>query len=203
MKDLVLLVADKNAEFALKGALGRPEALGMRSISFEIFVHSGRDGGARKYGVEMLALRRPYCKRALLLLDFGGCGTDKSSAVELETELDLRLNDRWGSDAKSIVIEPELDVWAWGSDHSVEMAIGWSSAKRIRAWLSENGFGFDAMKKPARPKEALEAVLRYEGLPRSSTLYRAIATKISLRNCSDPAFNRLRDCLVHWFPAVD
>jgi hypothetical protein len=34
MKDLVLLVADKNAQFVLKGALLRPEALGIRRIEF-------------------------------------------------------------------------------------------------------------------------------------------------------------------------
>lgn len=203
MKDLVLLVADKNAEFALKGALGRPEALGVRSITFAVFVHMGRDGGTRKNGVELLALHRARFAKALLILDFEGCGTDKSSAIELEAELDARLLSRWGEDAKSIVIESELDVWAWGGDYSVETAIGWSSVKGVRAWLSGNGFEFDANRKPIRPKEALEAALRCEGSPRSSALYRAIASKISLRHCSDPAFNRLRDCLVGRFPRGD
>ena len=36
MKDLVILVADKNAQFALKGALGRPEALGIGPIEYEL-----------------------------------------------------------------------------------------------------------------------------------------------------------------------
>ena len=30
MKDLILVVADKNMHFALRGALNRPEALGIR-----------------------------------------------------------------------------------------------------------------------------------------------------------------------------
>ena len=56
MKDLVLLVADKNAHFALKGALSRPEALEIHSIEFEFRVHPGRDGVARRTGPEVLAL---------------------------------------------------------------------------------------------------------------------------------------------------
>ena len=58
MKDLVLLVADKNIQYALKGALGRPEALGIRPIEFEFRVHPGRDGGTRKSGPEVLALEQ-------------------------------------------------------------------------------------------------------------------------------------------------
>ena len=41
MKDLVLLVADKNAEYALKGALEQTARLGIHPITFEIRVHPG------------------------------------------------------------------------------------------------------------------------------------------------------------------
>ena len=50
MQDLVLLVADKNAQFALSGALHRPQAMGIRSIELVFLVHPGRDGGTRKTG---------------------------------------------------------------------------------------------------------------------------------------------------------
>ncbi len=58
MKDLILVVADKNMHFALRGALNRPEALGIRPITVEFLVHPGRDGGVRKGGAELLALKR-------------------------------------------------------------------------------------------------------------------------------------------------
>lgn len=48
MKDLVVLVADKNAEFALRGALQRSEALGIRPMTSEFLMHPERDGGARE-----------------------------------------------------------------------------------------------------------------------------------------------------------
>src|SRR5258707_585246 len=119
MKDLVLLVADKNAQFALKGALGRPDALEIRPIEFEFRVHPGRDGGARKSGPELLALERRRFEHALLVLDFEGSGTELPNAKDLEAQLDARLSGRWKEAAKSIVIEPELDVWIWGADNAI------------------------------------------------------------------------------------
>ncbi len=98
------------------------------------------------------------------------------------------------------VIEPELDVWVWGTSNAVEAAIEWPNGPGIRDWLHKNGFTFETTSKPTRPKEALEAALKVPGLPRSSALYQRIAEKISLRRCSDAAFIRLRNRLTHWFP---
>ena len=200
MKDLFILVADKNAEYALKGALARPEALGIRPIEFEIRTHPGRDGGTRKTGPELLALqRRQYC-HGLLMLDFEGSGTFLADAVALEKQLDGRLDNQWKNAAKAIVIEPELDIWIWGSDNAVEVSIEWPAGKSVREWLREQSFEFDANEKPTRPKEALEAALRVPALPRSSALYQHIASRISLARCKDTAFIRLRNQLLAWFP---
>ena len=200
MKDLVLLVADKNAQFALKGALERPEAMGIRPIEFEFRVHPGRDGGTRKSGPEMLALERRRFQHGLLILDYEGSGTDLPDAKALEAQLDGRLRAQWKEHAKAIVIEPELDVWVWGSDNAVAEAIDWPAGKAIREWLRERGFAFDSNEKPTRPKEALEAALRLPDLPRSSALYQRIAERISVHRCSDQAFLRLRSQLSTWFP---
>jgi hypothetical protein len=200
MKDLVLLVADKNAHFALKGALGRPEALGVRPVDFEFFVHPGRDGGVRKFGPEMLALNRRRFRHAFLILDFEGSGTNQQNGMLLEEELDKRLFTTWRGAAKAIVIEPELDVWIWGGDNAVETAIDWPAGQGVRDWLRKRGFAFEENGKPTRPKEALEEALKKPGLPRSSYLYQSIAEKISLRRCNDGAFLRLRGQLNEWFP---
>jgi hypothetical protein len=200
MKDLILLVADKNAQFALRGALNRPKALGIRPITFDSDVHSGRDGGARKTGPELLALRRHQFRRALLALDFEGSGTECTDAVALEAQLDHRLRSAWGERAKAIVIEPELDAWVWGSDNVVAGVIEWPAGTGIRDWLRQEGFDFMSHDKPRRPKEAFEALLAKLKMPRSSALYEEIAASISLRNCHDPAFIRLREVLRGWFP---
>ncbi len=200
MKDLVLLVADKNAHFALKGALGRPEALGIVPIEFEFRVHPGRDGGVRKTGPDALAREHRRFKHALLVLDFEGSGSELPNAGALETQLDSQLEAIWRSSAKSVVIEPEVDVWIWGSDNAVEEVIEWRSGKRLREWLRDEGYTFDANDKPTRPKEAIEAALKVAGTPRSSALYQRIAEKISLSKCADKAFLRLRNQLCEWFP---
>jgi hypothetical protein len=147
MKDLVVLVADKNTQFALKGAFGRPEALGIRPIEFEFRVHSGRDGGARKTGPEMLALERRRFRHALLVFDFEGCGTELENAKAVEAKLDERLSVHWKAAAKSIVIEPELDVWVWeGTTQSKRRSIGpvARGCANCRTWqanASEGGVG--------------------------------------------------------------
>lgn len=199
MKDLVLLVADKNAQFALQGALERPQAFAIRPITFEFRVHVGRDGGARRTGPEMLALERQRFSHGLLIVDFEGSGANVPAALDLETELDGRLQPHWEGRAKSIVIEPELDAWMWGSDNALEQVINWTQAKGLREWLRERGFHFLSNQKPCRPKEAIEEILYECQTPRSSALYRRIAERISLRRCTDPAFQRLRQQLVRWF----
>ena len=200
MKDLVLLVADKNMHYAIKGALERPVALDIRPVDFEFRVHSGRDGGVRRTGPQMLALEKRRFGHALLVMDYEGSGTEFSDAVGLEKDLDQRLEKDWGDNAKAIVIEPELDTWMWGSDNAVEEVIGRPAESGLRPWLIAQGFEIDANNKPTRPKEALEAVLQRARQPRSSALYQSIASKISLRKCTDTAFQRLRHQLVSWFP---
>jgi len=202
MKDLILLVADKNTQFALKGALERPDALGIRPINFAFRVHPGRDGGVRKTGPEILALENRLFQHGLLVMDYEGCGEEQTNATALEARLDKRLQAGWKDNAKAIVIEPEVDVWVWGSDNAVQEVIDWPAGQGIREWLRNQGFSFDCNNKPIRPKEAMEEAMRKTRSPRSSALYQQIAEKISLRHCKDNAFARLRTQLISWFPKL-
>lgn len=199
MKDLVLLVADKNAQFALKGALERPDALGIRPVTFDFIVHPEHDPGVRKTGPDIVGLARQRFSHALLVMDFEGSGST-DNALALESRLDSRLHAVWQHRAKAIVIEPEADVWMWGSDNAIRDAVEWPHSGLIREWLGRNGFQFQANGKPIRPKESLEAVLREANQPRSSAIYQRIASRISLRRCTDSAFQRMRQQLINWFP---
>lgn len=202
MKDLVVLVADKNMQFALRGALNRPDALGTRPIAHEFRPHVGRDGGVRTSGVEMLARERRRFSHALLVFDLEGSGAREDQTAEsLEAALDKQLALQWAGSAKAIVIAPEVDLWLWGSDHVLRDALRWPLAGSIRGWLQARGFAFDAEGKPQRPKEALEALVVHRQ-PRSSALYERVTSRISLRRCTDPAFRRLRAALQGWFPAA-
>lgn len=203
MKDLILLVADKNSQFALRGALQRPKALGIRPIRFEFLVHPGRDGGTRRTGPEILNLEAARFRNAVLVLDFEGCGSEHSLAAELESELDARLRKAWSDRAKAIVIEPEVDIWLWGSDNALQQIVSWNEPPSIRTWLQQQGFQFDARGKPNRPKEAIERVVRDLSMPRSSSLYEEITSRLSLSRCVDKAFRKLAATLELWFPQQD
>lgn len=54
-KDLVVLAADKDMEYVLKGLLSRPQALGIRKIEADIRVHPGHDPACAGRGVEYLS----------------------------------------------------------------------------------------------------------------------------------------------------
>jgi len=201
MHDLIFVVADKNMHFALRGAMARPEALGIRPIRVDFLVHPGRDGGVRKSGPDLLSLKRSSARHGILVLDYEGCGATKS-AEDLERELTQRMASIWSDRGAALVIEPELDAWMWGAENSLKSILGWSDPGSIRDWLREQGFEFDNREKPVRPKEALETVLRKLRTPRSSAIYEELAGKLSLSRCIDPAFVRLRTTLQRWFPAA-
>jgi len=201
MKDLVVVVADKNMHFALRGALNRPDALGIRPITFEFLVHPGRDGGVRKTGPELLALKHSTARHGMIILDYEGCGAS-CTALELEADLSQRLAPKWGDRGRALVIEPELDIWLWGAENTLKTALGWPKPVGIRDWLRQERYDFNDYGKPDRPKEAIEAVLRELRTPRSSALYEELAGKLSLRRCSDPAFGRLQASLQAWFPVA-
>lgn len=200
MKDLVVLVADKNTQFALRGAFGRPEALRIRAITHEFRPHPGRDGGARSGGVDVLARERGRFSHALLVFDLEGSGAgDDETAESLERELDAQLSLQWGTHAKAIVIVPEVDVWLWGADNALRECLRWPLPGSIRSWLEGEGFVFGADGKLVRPKEALDKMVRIHQQPRSSALYEKITGRISLQRCTDAAFLRLRAALNSWF----
>ena len=202
MQDLVLLVADKNMQFALQGALSRPEALGIRPITYEFRSHPGRDGGVRTSGSRVLAGERNRFRHALMLLDFEGCGTQLLDPIALEQELDQQIRVTWNDEGKTIVISPEVDIWLWGSDNALREVFQWPLQEGVRDFLHAKGFTFSADGKPLRPKEAIEAMVPVHRQPRSSALYEKVTNKISLQNCRDPAFLRLRDQLRIWFSPV-
>lgn len=201
-KDLILLVADKNIEFALRGILSRPKALGMRAITFDIHIHGDRDPGCRIKGSEFLRPFSGQYSRALLIFDLAGSGEDtlKRDILESQLEGDFQRSP-WEDRATVIVIEPELEVWVWSNSPHVDKGLGWAGhSSSLRDWLVQEGYVCVGQNKPVRPKEALEAALRQVGKPRSADIYRFIAEKVSLGKCTDPAFLKLKSTLIGWFP---
>ena len=75
--ELVLLVADKNIEYGMRGLLGRPQAIGIRPIDSKIYVHPHRDPGCARRAHEFLRQFADDYDHALVVFDRQGCGWEE------------------------------------------------------------------------------------------------------------------------------
>ena len=100
------------------------------------------------------------------------------------------------------MLDPELEAWVWSNSPHVDDVAGWQNRRLpLRRWLISQGYLQEGATKPEQPKEALEAALRTVRKPRSASLYRQLAERVSLRRCNDPSFLELKTVLTAWFPA--
>ena len=203
MKDLIVLVADKQMEFAIRGLLSRPEALSICNIDADVYVHPERDPGCRRDAHNFL---RPYhtdYQHGLVLFDQHGCGAEDYVVDELEEEVRSQLSrNGWQNRADCVILIPELEIWVWSDSPHVDISLGWQEQNTtVREWLEQEGFWQVNESKPDYPKEALEIALRKVNRPRSASLFKRLARRVSVNRCTDPAFNRFRDLLQGWFPS--
>ena len=105
-------------------------------------------------------------------------------------------------DVEIIVIEPELEVWLWQDAPYMAKILRFDHKPHpsLRQWLEKRGHWHSSDSKPARPKEAFEAVQRASRTPISGATCSEIAQQISTGKCTDPAFCLLRETLQRWFP---
>lgn len=201
-KDLIILAADKDMEFALKGVISQTHSLRIHPIKYHSYSHPEHDPGCLLRGHEFLRSFVGQYKHALVVLDRDGCGRDTCEREILERELEERLSvSGWEDNAAAIVIQPELEVWVWSDSPEVEHALGWNGKNPgLRDWLHKKGLWTDKSKKPPDPKKAVELALREMRKPRSSSIYKNLAQKVSFKRCEDPAFEKLCKKLTEWFP---
>lgn len=202
MQDLVVLVADKQMEFAIRGLLRRPEAITIRDVDADVYPHPKRDPGCRTDAHNFLRPLHADYDHALVLFDRHGCGAEETPVEELEAEVQTQLaRNGWGNRAGCVVLDPELEIWVWSDSPEVDSCLGWSQRDmRVRDWLVERELWNTESPKPDRPKQALETVLYEVNRPRSAALFERLATRVGLSRCTDPAFARFCETLQAWFP---
>ncbi len=200
-RDLIVLVADKDMESAVKGILSRPESLGIRSITFDCYIHPSRDSGCFLEGHSFIRLFQRSHTYALIMFDHDGCGREKWDRARLEVEVEQRLLDSgWENRSAAIVLQPELEIWVWSDSPEVDKILGWGNREpSLRTWLNAKGFLHSDQTKPDRPKEAVEKALRSAAKPLSPMLYFQLAQTVSFNRCADPAFAKLKEILKNWF----
>jgi len=199
--DLVVLAADSNIEFALRGLLSRPHDLGIRPLSVDYFRHMHHDPGCLTESHEFL---RPFLRShafAVVVFDRQGCGREAMSAAQIEAEVEARLTKNgWATRGTAIAIDPELEQWVWTRSPEVDRILGWVGRDpSLRAWMRAQGLLGENQAKPPRPKDAMEAALRLAGKARSASLYEQLGRSVPIAVCEDRAFSKLQRLLRGWF----
>jgi len=200
--DLVCLAADRSVQAALEGVLNRHEALGIRPIRFETLVHPNRDSGCFVDPGSLLAGYARRARHALVVFDRAWEGSPPNGVDGLQRNVEASLQEiapagNWGG---AVVIDPELEAWVFSDSPHVATTLAWpGSTDSMRRALRDAGLWDESRAKPEDPKRAMDWVLRRANLPRSSSLFRALARRVSLRRCVDPSFRRLLALLQGWF----
>lgn len=198
MKDLVVLVADKNMEAVVRTLLEkRHQSLAIRQVQVDIFVHPRRDPGVLREADKFLQQFQSEYGYALVMFDYEGCGQEDQSPAQLEADVKARLEQAgWSGRCEVIVLVPELEIWVWSNSPHVPGVLGLSS-KKMQSVLGK--YPQNSLGKPNCPKEAMEKCLRMSGIPRSSSIYAELAQKVSLMGCVEPSFSKFRSILQTWF----
>jgi hypothetical protein len=211
MRDCIFLLADKNMQASIKGFFSKDRwrrALGCGSFDFEprqdIHVAAGdNDPGLYTRAHELL---RPFIhthRFAVIVLDAAWEGSPGAPAIQDHISEQLESNG-WAIDRfLVVVIEPELENWIWQASPHVAANLGFDSIEDMRADAAVRANWPDGRYKPASPKETMEAVLRKKRIPRSSSIYQQITSKVSVKQCKDAAFQELTARLRVWFPPED
>jgi len=200
MRDLVILVPDKNVQAGLTSLLEREKALGIRKISFDIFIHPKIDPGILKDAHNYLRNLVNEYKYAIVCLDFNGSGFESKSIEKLETEISRNLNKNgWEERNAVIVFEPECEEWLWVQSNSLAKILGWNNYDDLKEKLIKGKYLKAGKIKPNNPKEAFEYLLKQKRIPRSSSIYKEAAERVSFRNCQSRSFTKFQNVLKSWF----
>lgn len=201
MKDLVVLVPDKNVYSGIDGLLSRHESLNIKQISYEIFVHPLHDPGVYDDAANFLRQFSNQYLYALVFVDYEGSGQEQTlpGDIAIKVRKEIERNG-WSNRVEVIVFDPELEIWVWADSPHTASALGWNSFPGLKNWLTQQGFWAQNAAKPQRPKEAVEIALRKKRIPRSSSIYQEIAQNVSLIGCQDDSFIKFKNILQQWFP---
>ena len=210
MRPLMFLVADKNMEYALRGFFERDafhEAVRCAPFEFDIRPHkdikvaSGQnDPGLFTRANELLRPFRNQYRHTVVMIDAEWEGSPGSEVIRNRLEQHIEDAGWPRADGLGLVLEPEVDAWLWSDSPHSATALGWSSWKALRAALESRHWLDRGVNKPKQPKEAAEWALRQKRKPRSSAIYRAVASRVSVNRCEDAALHRLLETLRRWFP---
>ncbi len=156
-----------------------------------------RDSGCFQKGPELLDSFRGSHRHGLLVLDAAWDGAP--SAMKMERELATRVQRTWGADAAVLVLNPELETWAFTGSDKLADHLGWSLMRHgdFKFWLAQR---VGESGKPSDPKGVLDQATKLTHRPRNPAWWGKLgAMPINFNACADPAFVKLKQSLQRWF----
>jgi len=202
MKDLLVLAADKDAEFALRSLLSRISGIEkLNEFSFDIITHPQRDPGVINQGVEYVRPHIGAYHHLMVLFDYEGCGRERQSRTDIETDLEKKLsNNGWNDKCACVIFEPELESWLWVNKAHLHDVADWDNEQDVYEWIGAKGYSLKKdTAKPERPKEAFNTVLKQQRIPHSSSLFSKLGSRAGYTECIDPSFDKFINTLRRWF----
>jgi len=205
----VMLVADINMAATFRGYFTRDGwhlSLGCARFEFDpslggdLLVAERRDPGVFTEAHTLLDTYRDTHHHALIVLDCEWDGAPPKAEIVRRITANMISKGWEEANIRVIAIDPELENWIWQDNVNVSTALRYTGELSLRNLLAQNQRWPLGHAKPTRPKEAVEWVLRQTKTPRSSAVYEKLASRVSVANCADEAFNELRDSLRAWFP---
>ncbi|MFO8057476.1 MAG: hypothetical protein R6V10_09285 [bacterium] len=144
----------------------------------------------RKYDYSLVMFDRDFDKKK------------DRSASGLETEVKERLEQNgWEGRCEAVVIDPELENWVWSGSACVGEILKWpGSTADLKSWLIDKGKWDPESTKPGDPKGAMGTAMKEKRVKKSSSLFKKIGERSSLKDCSDRAFLKFKKTLQLWFP---
>ncbi len=148
-----------------------------------------RDPGCRREAARTASSYIDDHEYALVLFDKAGSGDEvtERQAIQKAVEQDL-WRAGWANRSKAIVIEPELEMWAWSESPYVGKVLGWiEGTGALREWLCEKDLWPDDEAKPPDPKLALRRAMRQKNRSPTAVTFKDLAEKVNLRaSCKIP-----------------
>ena len=199
-RDLIVLAADLDIAITAQTLLEHHWKLSIRQIQFDIIRSPRRDPGCLTEAADLLKnFQEGHCHALVIFDRHGSNSPDSREATQRMVE--TRLHDSgWQNRAKAIVIDPEIEAWIWTSSPITATALGCQTSHELQSLLQEQDLCPPEQTKPPDPKAAMKTICEFNRIRRSSTLFQEIASRATLKHCTDPAFLEFRETLHNWFP---
>lgn len=189
-----------------EGFLGRQGfhySLGTEAFTWDrrdVLVDEDSDPGVYRRAHETLRPFQRSHRHALIVLDEAWAGSPGAERIRQHIEREM-VKSGWDRERfEVVVIVPELECWIWQDKPDLERAVGFRGPGSLRQFLKDQGVWPEGQAKPDDPKEALERILRDSRTPRSSSIYKKITSRVSVKDCTDPSFRQMLTALRRWFP---